>query len=489
MPKVQSNVLELVDSESEDDLWATKPTSQHPKNAAMPAAKKPRGRPATAANKVTKPAPKSSARRTSGRLVAAIESPEGRAALAEKSSNRQPTLAVKSRRGATAKDAPLEDEPAEPSPPAKAPAKAKAPRGRPRKAAQEEVNHEEPEVVKPAAKRGRKKAVSEKEEAEIPETQQAELEPELSVMDLDLEESEEVEDLPMHDSPDVTLDPLPASRPPPSATRRAPTSLPSSFDDGDPSLRRRLGDLTKKHETLETRYRNLRDVAVREAERNFDRLKKQSEEKATVANQLIASLKAEVAAQKELARDGQKLKVQLDTSESRVDALQAKVTELTNCVAGSKTEIKALNMKLTASRTAEASAAAKVPGSALKNGRPNDVIHQAAQMHMKEDLYADLTGLIVRGVKKDDGEDVFDCLQTGRNGTLHFKLAIENDTTSDSYDQAQYLYMPQLDPSRDRELIDLLPDFLVEEITFPRPHAAKFYARVIKSLNERPEDE
>lgn len=49
--------------------------------------------------------------------------------------------------------------------------------------------------------------------------------------------------------------------------------------------------------------------------------------------------------------------------------------------------------------------------------------------------------------------------------------------------------MPQLDPSRDRELIDLLPDFLVEEITFPRPHAAKFYARVIKSLNERPEDE
>lgn len=72
---------------------------------------------------------------------------------------------------------------------------------------------------------------------------------------------------------------------------------------------------------------------------------------------------------------------------------------------------------------------------------------------------------------------------------LHFKLAITNDSTSESYEQAQYLYMPQLDPSRDRELIDLLPDYLVEEITFPRPHAAKFYARVIKSLNELPEDE
>lgn len=48
--------------------------------------------------------------------------------------------------------------------------------------------------------------------------------------------------------------------------------------------------------------------------------------------------------------------------------------------------------------------------------------------------------------------------------------------------------MPQLDPGRDRDLIDLLPDYLVEEITFPRAHAAKFYARVIKSLAERPEE-
>lgn len=45
-----------------------------------------------------------------------------------------------------------------------------------------------------------------------------------------------------------------------------------------------------------------------------------------------------------------------------------------------------------------------------------------------------------------------------------------------------FTYKPQLDPSRDGELMDILPDFLVEEITFPRPHASKFYARVIKSL-------
>lgn len=48
--------------------------------------------------------------------------------------------------------------------------------------------------------------------------------------------------------------------------------------------------------------------------------------------------------------------------------------------------------------------------------------------------------------------------------------------------------MPQLDPGRDRELVQLLPNYLVEEITFPRAHAAKFYARVIKSLSERPDE-
>ena len=47
------------------------------------------------------------------------------------------------------------------------------------------------------------------------------------------------------------------------------------------------------------------------------------------------------------------------------------------------------------------------------------------------------------------------------------------------------MYMPQLDPKRDEELIEMLPDYLVEEISFPRLHAAKFYSRVQKALTER----
>lgn len=68
---------------------------------------------------------------------------------------------------------------------------------------------------------------------------------------------------------------------------------------------------------------------------------------------------------------------------------------------------------------------------------------------------------------------------------LHFKLAVANDKSAESYDDAQCIYVPQLDTSRDKTLMELLPDYLVDEITFPRPQAGKFYARVMKALTEK----
>lgn len=67
---------------------------------------------------------------------------------------------------------------------------------------------------------------------------------------------------------------------------------------------------------------------------------------------------------------------------------------------------------------------------------------------------------------------------------LHFKLCIETDMTGDGFEEAQITYQPQLDANRDRTLMELLPDYLTEEITFPRPHAAKFYARVTRALTD-----
>lgn len=53
----------------------------------------------------------------------------------------------------------------------------------------------------------------------------------------------------------------------------------SDTERSDPSLRRKLGDITKKFENLNVKYQDLREIGLKEAERNFERLKKQSDEK------------------------------------------------------------------------------------------------------------------------------------------------------------------------------------------------------------------
>lgn len=77
------------------------------------------------------------------------------------------------------------------------------------------------------------------------------------------------------------------------------------------------------------------------------------------------------------------------------------------------------------------------------------------------------------------------CRSLTRLSALHFKLAAEKTEKADSYDDVQFSYRPQLDTNRDRDLMGMLPDYLTEEITFPRLHASKFYTRVTKALMER----
>lgn len=127
-------------------------------------------------------------------------------------------------------------------------------------------------------------------------------------------------------------------------------------------------------------------------------------------------MKAELAAQTKLARHGQTLKRQLDMKDARCSELESQVEDLNSNLVEAKTEIKTLSTKLSASRNAEAT---KAPGSALKGtganaGGASNVMKTA---QAKEDLYGDLTGLIVRGLQHHGEEDIFDCIQTGRNGS------------------------------------------------------------------------
>ncbi|KAM3523722.1 hypothetical protein MY4038_008062 [Beauveria bassiana] len=278
----------------------------------------------------------------------------------------------------------------------------------------------------------------------------------------------------------------------------------STQEDND-VLERRLRDMTRKYENLEGRYTELREVGVKSAERNYEKLRKQADENAaseftanyhhpqghyaltrvSAANELITTLKEELAAQRQALSDADSLRVQLQDSQSNAQDLSDRIKELTSSLAEADRQIKSLNVKLAASRAAPGSA---VPGSAIKGSAArawtgqSELVHAA---HAKEDLYADLTGLIIQGVKQHGSDDVFDCIQTGRNGTLHFKLAVAGSSSTLRYEDSLVKYNPQLQSDRDADLIARLPNYLREEIEFQRPQVANFYSKVVKALRER----
>ncbi|KAK4662982.1 hypothetical protein QC763_601390 [Podospora pseudopauciseta] len=482
--KIRSQLLELVDSDSEDGLGGIARTSSssststaaanigRPRklnskktttSAIMPPKKRGAATKATAASKVTKPEPKNTAttRRAAGRVAAAVEKEVLGDAPAENAPAEKPAGRGRGRRAAAA-TTPVEEEEDTEMADTTPSETTKTTRGRPKKTVA-----------------GRKPSASSPDETvEIPETQPSALEPGTPISD--------------NDTAAPTIAP-PQPRSFSVSPQKKRPSVTTTTSSSEADLRRRLGDLTKSHSALESKYNALRDTTVPQAEKTFDLYRKTSESKSKLADQLIASLKAELSTAKQSSAVIPSLQSDLSTAQAQIAKFEAQVAELNKTIAEQKTEIKALNMKLAAARNAEAAAnsrsvTAQVPGSAMKKtlgvggvrGTGMQVQEATLAAQRKEDLYADLTGLIVRGVNVG-GEGVeFDCLQTGRNGTLHFKLTM----SSGDGDESQCEYNPMLDTNRDRALIDVLPEFLVDEIAFPRAQAGKFYQRIMRALNE-----
>lgn len=142
----------------------------------------------------------------------------------------------------------------------------------------------------------------------------------------------------------------------------------------------------------------------------------------TAATQLISELKVELAAQTALAKESEELRKQLEASEVKAENLEGNIETLNSSLSEAEAEIKTLSNKLAAVRSGNANP--RVPGSAIKASGPANRTAQAEAAHAaqaiaqaKENLYADMTGLIMRGVKQEEIGDTFDCIQTGRNGS------------------------------------------------------------------------
>jgi hypothetical protein len=440
-------------------------------------------------------------------------------------------------------DAEMEHE--DPKPKAKrarttAAAKKKAPTRAAAAGAEDVEDAAEPAPVAKKTRGAKKRAPSPEPPRVIPETQQ---DPEqMEDVSHTIEEPEEPEELKPEPAPVVrqpsrqrssSVQPLQ-----PRASARAVSAQPGrpgprersgsvsgterERRGGDPELRRKLNEMTRKHENLSLKYENLQEVGEKSAKANFDKLKRATDEKAKSAADLIASLKKELA-------DARKA-TKVDTSEST--ALQKQVNTLTasneklaseneelktkfqtaqSDVKAAQNEVKSMEAKLAAARAEVTAQEAKAKGAAAARSVPLNTSEAQKEAKMKENLYSDLTGLIIRNVKRKEGEDEFDCLQTGRNGSeyisemsyddhtltcptaLHFHLTVANDTTSSApktpsgsaYEEAEFTYEPLLDESRDNELIEILPDYLTEDIEFPRHQALKFYHKMLESMMKR----
>jgi hypothetical protein len=133
-------------------------------------------------------------------------------------------------------------------------------------------------------KAGRAKRVEPKPEVVEDQTEAMEIEP-TEIQDDTITEPE-----PVRKRHAVTRQPLPpqlssrarsTSRQPDLYSRhRRAGSASDTERAGEPALRRKLGDMTRKFENLELKYRNLKELGGNESQSNFDKLKKAADQRA-----------------------------------------------------------------------------------------------------------------------------------------------------------------------------------------------------------------
>ncbi len=116
----------------------------------------------------------------------------------------------------------------------------------------------------------------------IPDTQEVLMDVDPVQLSLQNEADEEIPQsvLRQTNNPQSTLPPLQA------VVIRKQTDYLSDDErrGGDPALRRKLGEMTKKFESLELKYKKLTDVGIKEAEANFEGQKKNFEAKSKGMN-------------------------------------------------------------------------------------------------------------------------------------------------------------------------------------------------------------
>ncbi|KAK9460962.1 chromosome segregation protein Csm1/Pcs1-domain-containing protein [Lipomyces oligophaga] len=218
--------------------------------------------------------------------------------------------------------------------------------------------------------------------------------------------------------------------------------------------------LKLQYTALRTRLARLITLKQTDAEHILELYKESSERRFSAAEELIATLKKSNSDQSQkISRLEERLEEALAAADE-VQRLDLEVEKLSQ-------ENKMLKSKF------------------LSTSTTTTTQSSTALDQLKDDMVSDLTGLLIRDIRKEGSNVVFDCLQTGRNGGFHYKLVVPDieDSRTCRYDEdSEITLIPMLDEKRDELLISLLPDYLTESLTFKRSATAQCFLKVSQAL-------
>ncbi|KAI9497645.1 chromosome segregation protein Csm1/Pcs1-domain-containing protein [Zychaea mexicana] len=95
--------------------------------------------------------------------------------------------------------------------------------------------------------------------------------------------------------------------------------------------------------------------------------------------------------------------------------------------------------------------------------------------HLVE-TYEDLTGLLVTDIKDTNNGQVYNCVQSGSNGTIQFKLYRQDGPTR------EFTYQPIFDTERDGAMVKKLPGQMLSDVNFRQEQACLFHCKLSYAL-------
>ncbi|KAF3938993.1 hypothetical protein ABW19_dt0204221 [Dactylella cylindrospora] len=248
---------------------------------------------------------------------------------------------------------------------------------------------------------------------------------------------------------------------------------------------------------LKLKYKKLRELKLDEADQIHEEEVQALHDRDRASQKIIENLKAELRSKALSFQQLQEKDKRIQRLEHENSLMEKKIEKLVqdHAILAAKLETARNQAKAPSNNTK----AAPVVGGPIKEFSQH-----------KDNLYADLCGLIVVNVKKDeDGGIEYDCLSTGKNGgtsgclfrficfgfeddladqvisaALHFKLQLdaEDDEDDEEDDEPYFTYNPILERGRDERLISILPPIFREEMNFRRTRGVDFYLQLLQSL-------